>query len=211
MKLSRLFLVALISSIAFGISAKAHAQAVDTPYQVKILASSSQVDAVISVVNDGARGASNTPGNTAAVTGAICANFFAYSSTDGSLISCCSCPVGPNAARILSVNTDFIPVPTASKIPTRTVVKLIATVPAGGSCNNSAGTVTSGTLTIGLLAWGTSALPLLQVNPQLSIHQQSESSFSPATLSAGEFAKLGNQCAFYNGNGPDRVCPSCSS
>jgi hypothetical protein len=207
---ARIFSAGLISLIAISVSTAAHAQTLDGPFQIKILASSSQVDSVISVVNDGARGAATTPGNTAAVTGAICANFYAYSSVDGSLISCCSCPVGPNAARILNVNTDLIPAPASSKLPTRTVVKLLATVPVGGSCVNSSAAVATATFTPGLVAWGTSALPLLQVNPQVSINQQSESSFLPVTLSAGELSKLGSQCTFYNGGGTTRVCPSCA-
>jgi hypothetical protein len=210
MKTRLIILAALIYSIA-SFSTTALAQSVDTPFQVKILASTSQVDSVISVTNGGARGAGTTPGNTAGVTGAICANFYAYSSVDGSLISCCSCPVAPNASRILKVNVDLISPPASSTIPTRTVVKLLASAPVGGSCNGSSTVVGSGAaaLSTGLVATGTSVLTPFQVQPQITISQQSESPFLPTTLSAAELVKMTSQCTAYPGGGANKVCASC--
>lgn len=208
MKLGQIIPVAVIWSFVFSVPTIARAQAVDTPYQVKILATTSQVDSVVSVTNTGARGAGTTPGNTANVIGATCANFYAYSPVDGSLISCCSCPVAPNATRNLNVNVDLIAPPTSSTVQTRTVVKMLASVPVAGSCRGSS-TNFGMTLTQGLVASGSSVLPPFQVQPQLTVGQQSESPFSPSTLSAGELNKILTQCNSYAGGGTDKVCASC--
>jgi hypothetical protein len=90
-------------------------------------------------------------------------------------------------------------------IPTSIVVKLLATAPVGGSCNNSAAGVVGATLTDGLLAWGTT----IHQGPGGG-YEVTETGFTNSTLSAGERFRLGTLCNFILANGSGfGVCRSC--
>jgi hypothetical protein len=87
------------------------------------------------------------------------------------------------------------------------VVKLVATIAgAGGSgtnCTNSA--ATQGTLATGLLAWGTTIHAAVGGG-----FATTETAFTPATLSAGEYASITNRCLNIIGNGSTfGICKSC--
>jgi hypothetical protein len=191
--------------LAVVVIATAFAQ-VDSPYQVRYASNLNIGDSVINITNSGARGADLQAGTAASITGSICANVYAFS-PDEQMISCCSCPVTPNGLRALSAQRDLISNTLTPAVPTSITIKLLATVPVGGSCNNSAAAVTTNELAPGMLAWGTTihAAPVTPV-----VYSVTETPFSPATLSAGELFRLGTLCNFILANGSGfGVCRSC--
>jgi len=197
----RVFVLALTATAA----AFAQAQATsDTPFQVRYASNLNVGDSVINITNTGATGANLQSGTSASITGSICANVYAFSA-DEQLVSCCSCPVTPNGLVSLSARADLISNTLTPAVPTSIVVKILSTVPVGGSCNNSAAAVTTATLAPGLAAWGTT----LHAAPG-GATALTETSFRPATLSAGELSRIGNLCNFILANGSGfGVCRSC--
>lgn len=176
---------------------------VDSPYQVRYASNLNVGDSFIDITNSGARGAGLASGTSAATTGAICANVYAFS-PDEQMIACCSCPVTPNGLVSLSAKNDLISNPLTPAIPTSIVIKLYASVPVGGSCANSA--ASPGAATSGMLAWGTT----LHAAVTAGTYFGSETPFLPATLSAGELSRLTNLCTFILANGSGfGVCRSC--
>ncbi|MBY0502296.1 MAG: hypothetical protein K2X03_00195 [Bryobacteraceae bacterium] len=215
----------LFASLAFSVAAFGQAipaaapsiNAVDVPYQVRYASNLNVGDSVINITNTGAMGAGLAAGTTAATTGAICVNVYAFS-PDEQMISCCSCPVTPNGLVSLSANRDLTSNTLTPAVPTSIVIKLVATVPVANSCTNSASTLTTAPLTLanGMLAWGTTvhAGPTAGSAPVIT-----ETAFAPATLSnaagapaanIGEAARLTQLCNFINANGSGfGVCRSC--
>src|SRR5262249_25422878 len=91
-------------------------------------------------------------------------------------------------------------------VPTSIVVKILASVPVGGSCTNSAGAPAGG-LAPGLLAWGTT-LHALPTSP--ATYGVTETAFTPSSLSGDEFTKLTSVCGFIIGQGSGfGICRSC--
>lgn len=191
---------------AAALSTAAFAQpnvTVDSPYQVRYASNLNVGDSVINITNTGARGAGLAAGTTASTTGAICANVYAFS-PDEQLVSCCSCPVTPNGLVSLSVRQDIISNTLTPAVPTSIVIKLLSSVPVGGSCTNSASF--PGAQTTGLLAWGTT----VHAGAAAGTSAVTETAFQPATLSANEFNRLTALCIFTNANGSGfGVCRSC--
>src|SRR6185312_9149753 len=132
----------------------AFSQTVDSPFQVRYASNLSAGDSVINISNSGASGAALQSGTAATITGALCANVYAFT-PDEQLVSCCSCPVTPNGLVSLSAKNDLASNTLTPAVPTALVIKLLATAPVAGSCNNSAAAVTTATLVPGMLAWGT--------------------------------------------------------
>jgi hypothetical protein len=193
----------LLATMATSVAA--FSQAVDTPYQAHYASNLAVGDSVVNISNSGANGASLNSGTSASTTGAICANVYTFS-PDEQMVSCCSCPVTPNGLVSLSVKNDLVSNTLTPAVPTAVVIKLLATAPVGGSCNNSAAAVTTATLVPGMLAWGTA----LHATPTTGVYSVTETAFSPATLSAGEQSRLGNLCNFIIANGSGfGVCKSC--
>jgi len=125
---------------------------------------------------------------------------------DEQLVSCCSCPVTPNGLVSLSAKNDLASNTLTPAVPTALVIKLLATAPVAGSCNNSAAAVTTATIVPGMLAWGTT----IHQTPVAGTYGVTETAFSPATLSAGELSRIGNLCNFILANGSGfGVCRSC--
>ena len=179
----------------------------DGPYKVTYASNLTIGDSVINITNTGAFGAGLGSGTTASVTGAICANVYVYS-PDEEVVSCCSCPVTPNGLVSLSAKTDLISNPLTRGTPTSIVIKLVATAPVGGSCNNSALLAGTPTLVNGLVAWGTK----LHANTSAAAgtYSVTETAFTPATLGAGEFARLAYGCGVVANVGSGfGVCSSC--
>ncbi|MBY0506171.1 MAG: Ig-like domain-containing protein [Bryobacteraceae bacterium] len=183
----------------------------DGAYQVRYMSGLNQADSVINLTNTGARGAGLAAGTTAATTGAICVNVYAFS-PDEQMVSCCSCPVTPNGLASLSGRNDLTSNTLTPAVPTSIVVKLVATVPDGGSCANSAANIGLANLAPGLAAWGTTVktapnnglaiveTPFLPATP----------SFGGAGLDIGELERLRQLCNFINSNGSGfGVCRSC--
>ena len=199
----RLGLLTLASACA------AWAQAADTTYQVRYFSNLNLGDSVINISNTGARGnVGLAAGTTAATPGAICVNVYAFS-PDEQMISCCSCPVTPNGLVSLSVRQDLISNTLTPAVPTSIVVKLLASVPVASSCSNSA--AAPGTLTTGMVAWGTTVKPpVVAGTPNATV----ETDFLPGTLSIigtnNELNRLTRLCTFIAANGSGfGVCRSC--
>jgi hypothetical protein len=200
MKLRVFFLAVTAAASAF---AQAPATA-DTPFQVRYASNLNVGDSVINITNTGAQGAALQSGTTASITGSICANVYAFSA-DEQMVSCCSCPVTPNGLVSLSAKNDLVSNTLTPAVPTSIVIKLLATVPVGGSCTNSAAAVGTATLAQGMAAWGTT----LHAAPAGAV-ALTETHFTPAQLSAGELSRLGNLCNFILANGSGfGVCRSC--
>jgi hypothetical protein len=173
--------------------------AADSPFQARYAANLNVGDSFINITNTGA--------NEAGVgsNGLICVNVYAFS-PDEQLFSCCSCPVTPNGLVSLSVKRDMLPNSLFSNLPTSIVVKLLATVPVAGSCNNSSPSVTTATLATGLAAWGTT----VHTAPVSGTYAVTETAFTTATPSAGELSRMGNLCTFILANGSGfGICRSC--
>ena len=177
-----------VVSLAMLSSVAAFAQAVDTPFQVKYAANLNVGDSVFNISNSGATG------------GNICANVYTFS-PDEQLISCCACPVTPNALVSLSARADLISNTLTPAVPNSIVVKIVSTT--GATCNASA---TTNTQAAGLLAWGTT----LHATPVAGAFGVTETAFSPASLSAAELARITSLCGFIQSNGSGfGICRSC--
>jgi hypothetical protein len=194
------------TAFAFAVSAFAQANAtLDTPFKVHYAANLNIGDSVVNITNSGAVGAALQSGTTASITGAICANVYAFS-PDEQLVSCCSCPVTPNGLVSLSAKNDLISNTLTPAVPNSIVIKILGTLPVAGSCTNSAAAVTTNTIVPGLVAWGTT----LHATPAAGTFGVTESAFTPSTLSAGELSRIGNLCGFILANGSGfGVCRSC--
>ena len=195
----------LIASFALSVVAFAQPNVtVDSPFQVRYVANLNLGDSVVNITNGGARGAGLAAGTSAATTGAICVNVYAFS-PDEQMISCCSCPVTPNGLVSLSARRDLVNNTLTPAVPTAIVVKLLASTPVGNSCSGSA--AAPGALTSGMLAFGTTVhVGAVAIDPAAI----TETQFLPATLSAGEFARLTNLCTFIQANGSGfGICSTC--
>jgi len=221
------FRTTLVASFALSVVAFAQPNVtVDTPFQVRYASNLNVGDSVINITNSGARGAGLAAGTSAATTGAICVNVYAFS-PDEQMISCCSCPVTPNGLVSLSARQDLISNTLTPAVPTSIVVKLLASVPQGGSCSSSAANPLGVVDTLGLpvvpvrfpagmLAWGTTVHAGATAG---SAPVVTETAFSPATLSGiagdgsvgiGELGRLRDLCTFINANGSGfGICRSC--
>jgi hypothetical protein len=176
----------------------------DSPFQVRYAANLAAGDSYVNMTNSGYNGAALPSGTSASITGSICVNVYTFS-PDEQLVSCCSCPVTPNGLRSLSVKRDLISNPLTPAVPGSVVIKLLASVPVGGSCNNSA--ANPGTITGGLLAWGTTLHPDTVYGGR---YVTTETSFLPASLSVGEYTRITSLCNFILANGSGfGICGSC--
>jgi hypothetical protein len=180
----------------------------DSPFQIRYAANLTSGDSVINITNSGANGASLFGPGFGGAAGNLCVNVYAFS-PDEQLVSCCSCLVTPNGLVSLSVNNDLISNTLTGVRPSSVVVKLYSTL-AGGpggtgtSCTNSA--ATGGVPAIGMLAWGTT----IHTSATAGTFATTETAFSPATLSAGEYASITNRCTNIIGNGSTfGICRSC--
>lgn len=176
----------------------------DSPFQVRYAANLGLGDALIDISNSGASG------------GNLCINVYTFSS-DAQLASCCACVVTPNALVSLSVRNDLISNTLTPAVPTSVTIKLLAST--GGACNAA----TPGVLSVGMLAWGTTYREITKTTttpspywwepPKTTTTTSSfvtETPFTPATLSAGELARISSQCGAIQTNGSGYgICRSC--
>ena len=203
MYMRNVFLAALFSSVA------AFAQTADAPFQVRYAANLTIGESYINITNTGANGAALLGPGFGTQSGNICVNVYAFDPGE-ELISCCSCLVTPDQTVNLGVNRDLTVKTLTGVVPASVTVKLLATLAgtngSGTSCTNSAATVGATTTGVaGLAAWGTT----LHANPTGG-YDTTETSFTPATLSAGEAASIGGRCAAILGNGSGfGICNSC--
>ncbi len=180
----------------------------DSPYQIRYASNLGVGDSYVNISNTGALGGNIVgSGVSASITGSICANVYVFT-PDEEPVSCCSCPVTPNGLVSLSAQKDLVANPLTRGTPTSVVIKLVATVPVGGSCNNSAPSVGSEALAPGMVAWGTT----LHANTTAAAgtYNTTETAFTPASLSAGERARLASTCSFIASYGSGfGICSSC--
>src|ERR1035438_2886953 len=120
------------------------------PFQISYAANLADGDSFVDITNAGSSGAGLQSGTTAAITGAICANVYAFT-PDEQMVSCCSCPVTPNGLVSLSAKNDLASNKITLAIPSALVVKVLATLPVSNSCTNSAAGVQTETLAAGLI------------------------------------------------------------
>jgi hypothetical protein len=218
LQLRTLLFTALVTTM---VATAATAQvSTDNAFQVRYASnippqgSTATPDSVINITNTGANGGvTNLSGNAASLGGSICVNVYGFSS-DEQMVGCCSCPVTPNALVSLSVAQDIATNTLTPRRPTSLVIKLVSTVPVGGTCVGSAAGVNTATLAPGLAAWGTTphSTGALATAP----YAITETAFTSATLSASEQAHLGNVCSFIIGTGSGNgtgsgfgLCASC--
>ena len=153
-------------------------------------------------------------GTSASVAGAFCVNVYVYDPSE-EVVSCCSCPVTPNGLVSLSAQNDLINNPLTLGTPTSIVIKLLATVPVSGSCNNSALLAGTPTLAPGINTWGTTIHANATSGPTLAstaagTYAVTETAFTPASLSGGEFARLAYGCGVVANVGSGfGTCNSC--
>jgi hypothetical protein len=170
-------------------------------YATSYAANLNVADSFVNITNSGARGADLAAGTTAATTGAICVNVYAFS-PDEQMVACCSCPVTPNGLVSLSAKTDLISNTLTPAVPTSITIKLLASTPVGNSCANSA--ASPGALAPGMHAWNTT------LHQGTSGYGVQETPFSFGTLSQGELTRLTQLCTFIKANGSGfGVCKSC--
>ncbi len=204
----------IFASLALSVTAFAQPNiTVDSPFQVRYASNLNIGDSVVNITNSGSRGAGLAAGTSAGTTGAICVNVYAFS-PDEQMISCCSCPVTPNGLVSLSARQDLISNTLTPAVPTSIVIKLLATIPQGGSCSSSA--ANPGPLTTGMLAWGTTVHAGAAAGSAAAV---TETAFSNATLSGidgaaflgiGELERLRSLCNFINANGSGfGICRTC--
>jgi hypothetical protein len=158
----------------------------DAVYQLTYFSNARQaLDGKVRVIDDGALSGFDPAGR-------ICVNFYVFSNEE--LEECCACEVTPDGGRELSINNDLTSNPLTPSPPKKGVIKLLSTLPSGGTCNPT--TPTSGNLVRGLHAWVTHVQAVL---PNLSF-PVSEEEFQNGELSATELAKLTSFCVFIQVN-----------
>ena len=168
-------------------------------YQVKAFANLTALSGggnLINLTNAGTVGGNDR-------TDFICANIYTFDQAQ-ELISCCYCPLSPNALASLNVETDLVatPVSLTPGIPSGVTVGLVATADYGpGTCNAAA----PGFLVPGLRAWGTT-VHIAGGSPFLT-----ETAFSQVGLGFTEYFKMTSFCGFIQQNGSGYgICKSCS-
>jgi uncharacterized repeat protein (TIGR01451 family) len=177
---------------------------VGDPFQVNYTSNLNVGDSFVDITNTGAGGAGLGSGASASITGSICANVFVFDASE-EILSCCSCPVTPNGLVSLSALADLVSNPLTNAGHNSIVIKLLATAPVAGSCNNSALLAGGPALALGMAAWGTA----LHAN-NASSYSVTETPFTGSSLSAGEFARLAYSCGVVANVGSGfGVCNSC--
>ena len=178
------------------------------PFQVNYSANLNFGESYVDIGNAGTSGAPLLGPGFGGAAGNICVSVYAFDPSE-ELISCCSCLVTPGQTVNLGVNADLTSKTLTGIVPTSVTVKLLATL-AGGTgtgttCNNAAATAA------GALANGTTAFrTTLHATPVAGSYASTETSFTPATLSAGELASITGRCASIIGNASGfGICTSC--
>jgi hypothetical protein len=184
----------------------------DGPFQVRYASNLPIGDSVVNITNTGANfplpaagvnGAASTSGN-------ICVNVYTFS-PDEQLISCCACPVTPNALVSLSARNDLISNTLTPGVPTSIVIKLLASGGTGACNASTVGTLVNPLVQRGMAAWGTTihALPVTPGSPATT-YGETETPFTNSTLSEAEYERLTGLCGFIQTNGSGfGICRSC--
>ena len=179
----------------------------DDTFQVRYASNLAIGDSVVNITNTGASSTVAFPTQN----GNICANVYTFS-PDEQLISCCSCLVTPDGLASLSSRNDLISNTLTPGVPTSIVIKLLASAgTTAASCNASTAGQGANELVTGMAAWGTTihALPVTPGSPATT-YGQTETPFTPSTLSASELQRITTLCGFIQTNGSGfGICRSC--
>ena len=189
----------------------------DDTFQVRYASNLAIGDSVVNITNTGASSTVAFPTQN----GNICANVYTFS-PDEQMISCCSCLVTPDGLVSLSSRNDLISNTLTPGVPTSIVIKLLASAGTtqascnastvtGSSPNAAAPVANANVLVPGLAAWGTTihALPVTPGSPATT-YGQTETPFTPSTLSAAELTRITQLCGFIQTNGSGfGICRSC--
>ncbi len=199
MKITLLTLATLVfSTVAFAADAPVGGAA--DAFQVNYASNLNIGDSFVNLTNAGTVSGADPAGR-------ICANVYTFDPAE-ELISCCSCLVTPNGLNSLSDQSDLISNTLTPGVPTSIVIKLVASLPTGGTCNAGNGGVpfAAGQLAPGLRAWGTT----LHNNAAAGVYQVTEKTFQTAVLSTSELGKLTSYCNFIQTIGSGYgICKSC--
>jgi hypothetical protein len=171
----------------------------ESVFQVRYASNLTAGDSFVDLSNSGLNGAPLLGPGFGPAVGNVCANVYVFS-PDEQLISCCSCTVTPNALLSLSVKNDLISNTLTGVMPTSAVIKIVGSTPGAG------------TLSGGLVAWGTTihASPVAGTAEAVGPFAVTETRFTPSTLSAGELASISGRCASILANGSGYgICRSC--
>jgi hypothetical protein len=142
-------------------------------------------DATVRITNPGTATVANDT-----VIGDLCAMIYVFR-PDQEMTECCGCKVTPNGLLKLSVNDNLTNNPLHEGTVTSGVFKIMSALPdANGKCDPGA-VVTPPVPTPALRAWATH----IQDSGAVT-----ETAFSGATLSSGEFASLVLNCSFIEGS-----------
>ena len=195
---------------ALTLSTAAFSQIINTAapdsFQVRYVANMHSASSFVDIVNTGASATSSAGFITG---GNICVQVYALDSTE-ELLACCTCTITPNGLAAIQVDNTagglFGNTETGGA-PSSGVIKLVATNLSGSGCIPTVG----GTLVAGMAAWGSTAHNLeIPAGTVTSKFQITETPFTRAPLSAGEYAHLTTFCAFDQVNGTGQgVCPGC--
>ena len=163
-------------------------------YQVGYASNLSVGDSYVNLTNVGAPPLiSFNQGNAAPAQPAnLCANVYTFS-PDEQLISCCSCPVTPDALVSLSARNDLISNTLTPAVPTSIVIKVVGS--SGPVCNASTVGTISNFFAPGLAAWSSTihALPVTPGTPDTT-YGRTETPFTKSTLGIGEAVRLATLC-----------------
>jgi hypothetical protein len=207
----------LSSLAALAIPAALFAQnpiTADSPYQINYASNLNAGDGVINVTNSGASAGGNEPIVGANTYGDICVNAYIYA-PDQEQATCCTCLVSPNSlhswpiffgtGNLLQNVTNTAVLNSIRNNNYSVTIKLVATAPAGipGTATCASPGSPDGLVT-GMVAWGSHSHPTNTATVAIT-----ETPFVPATLSAGEAAKLTNDCRFNLTRGSQVQCPGC--
>jgi hypothetical protein len=203
----------------------ANQASLDVGAQVRYVANLNIGDSYIDFTNTGVNG-NNALGPGVGTTGNMCVNVYAFDPNE-ELIACCSCLVTPDQTVSLSVNTNINAHSVEAGLTSLTV-KLVSvsplvvsnTNPSLTNCTNSAAgfvnvvvggaTITTPTATLqtGLAAWGTT----VHSGPTAGVFSETETAFTPFTLSASEATSIFGRCASIIGNlSGNGICSTCKA
>lgn len=185
------FLTALVLSVT------AYAQ-LDMPYQISYATNLAAGDSYVTVTNSGINDTATLP----IQNGNICVNVYTYDPSE-EMISCCSCPVTPNALQFLSVKKDLIANTLTPSIPNSVVIKLLAS--AGPTCNAATVGTAPNLGVSGLLAWSTTL-----AETSAGVYTPERTPFIPASLGSAELKRMASLCGFIHANGSGYgTCAAC--
>ena len=171
-------------------------------FQLRYVSNLPLGDSVINITNAGTQGGFEP-------TGAICANVYAFDPTQA-MVACCSCYLSPDSLHSLSIRADLANNTLTGVMPASLVIKLLASLPVGGTCNPASPSAAN--LAPGMRAWSTTLHASASSSTTGSATALTETEFSKAVLSTSELTKLTSYCGFIQANGSGYgICKSCKT